>query len=702
MSCAYTNYPPQGKLAPCENAWPVARLAAKTTEALTNLGASIAQVPINGWIPLEDSILLMGQDDSSQNGIYTLSEDENAANLITNQTWKQDPARNQQCSVDIPVTSGTSYYARGDWSTIGNGLEEFGPNTIVYAGEDKLTLYGPASLAGLPVVGKIKPAKLVRTQSADESRDFYRGREISAQQGPNAGRYRWRWQDGFNLGSSPVYFDSLGSERLGPSVGFTKEVPQAFTMVCAPATANVAPVITVHPSSVLARPGLPLVLKVEASGSSPMSFQWFKDQQPIPGATSASYSIASMQQADEGNYYCRASNIAGSANSNVASVLLGYAPAITKQPQAADVALGGTATFSVVVTGTPPFTYQWMRDGIVIPGATSSVYSANNVQSIAYYTCRITNNFGQVTSQQAMLSIGNPPTIFVQPKSQTGSSGDSVTLSVTAGGTAPLTYQWFHEGILQAGMTTASVLVEIKGSTEGSYRCLVKNKYGQALSDEAILTMDQANRPPVITTQPKNQTGNVGNNFMLFVVAQGSAPLSYQWQKAGTDMPGQTSSVLQINNAQLADAADYKVIVTNPYGTVTSAVATVTVTAAAGSAIYLGNAGQDLKSSYTANEIIALQQTLPQTNPTNRSGFAGTYEISAPQSGQNEYRVIAAPVSFITGTVQFNSAGSPLPMTVVQDGLVISGTPYRVYRTSSRSAGDFTVAGATPIVVTMT
>lgn len=702
MSCAYLNYPPQGLVTPCENSWPVARVAAKTTETLTTLGSHIGEVPIGGWIPLEDSVLLMGQDDSTENGLYTISEDETAPNLLEDAEWATDPTRNAQCSVTVDVTIGQSYYVAGDWSSVSNGIEEFGYRSVVYAATDKMTVYASNSLALQPVVGKIKPAKLVRTQPADESRDFWKGKSVSVMQGPNAGRYMWRWEDSFNLGTSPVYFDQMGVDNPGPPLGFTRELPQAFAMVCIPPTANVAPTITVHPTSQLLKAGWILYLKVEASGSTPLTYQWFKDGVPMPGFTQPSWTNGAVALVDEGDYFCRVSNSAGAINSQIATVAIAYAPVITNQPQNQDVATGGSAAFSVTVAGTAPFTYQWYKDSVVIPGATASSYAVTNAQAAAYFKCVIKNKYGSVTSNDAFLSLGISPSIIIHPKSQTGTSGDQLTLSVTAQGTAPLTYQWYFKGLVLASATTAAIQIEIKGTTEGDYKCLVRNKYGTVWSDTAILTMDQANRPPIITTQPQDQNGNVGNNIMLFVVAQGTPPLAYQWMKGGVDLPGKTGSSLSLPNVQLTDAGDYSVKITNAYGNATSETGTLTVVAAGGSPIYLGNAGQDLKAAYTSTEIMNLQQTLPQVNPTTRTAFAGTYEISRPASNQNEYRVIAAPESYITGTVTFRSAEQGLPMTTVQTGLDIAGVPYRVYRTSGRSVGDFTVAGATAIVVTQT
>ena len=114
--------------------------------------------------------------------------------------------------------------------------------------------------------------------------------------------------------------------------------------------------------------------------------------------------------------------------------------------------------------------------------------------------------------------------------------------------------------------------------------------------------------------------------------------------------------------------------------------------------IYLGNAGPLQPPTYTPAEIKGLQNTL--ANPVLRSQVEGMYEISAPASGTNEFRVIAIPVELYTGNLQFTSAGLGLPMDIV-DELQIDGIQYRIFRTTIPSAGDFTFPGQTAIAITV-
>jgi glucose/arabinose dehydrogenase len=88
--------------------------------------------------------------------------------------------------------------------------------------------------------------------------------------------------------------------------------------------------------------------------------------------------------------------------------------------------------------------------------------------------------------------------------------------------------------------------------------------------------------PPVITQQPVSQTVPQGQQAGFSVVASGAQPLSYQWKKNNVNISGATASSYSITNAQTTHAGQYKVTVTNSYGSVTSNTVSLTVTAANG------------------------------------------------------------------------------------------------------------------------
>jgi hypothetical protein len=122
-----------------------------------------------------------------------------------------------------------------------------------------------------------------------------------------------------------------------------------------------------------------------------------------------------------------------------------------------------------------------------------------------------------------------PPNILVQPApaSQTVRQGQSVTLSVTAGGTPPLTYQWRHNGSAQPGATDFTFTISNANTNDaGSYDVVVSNAGGSVISQVATITVLV---PPVIIHSPRSRTVSPGESVGFCVTATGSPPLNYQW-----------------------------------------------------------------------------------------------------------------------------------------------------------------------------
>jgi Immunoglobulin domain len=82
---------------------------------------------------------------------------------------------------------------------------------------------------------------------------------------------------------------------------------------------------------------------------------------------------------------------------------------------------------------------------------------------------------------------------------------------------------------------------------------------------------------PVITTEPQSRTNVVGTDATFTVLATGTEPLTYQWCFSTSDLAGKTNDTLIVTNVQTANEGSYTVVVTNVGGSVTSAVAMLTV-----------------------------------------------------------------------------------------------------------------------------
>ncbi|RSL16017.1 DNA-binding beta-propeller fold protein YncE [Edaphobacter aggregans] len=126
-------------------------------------------------------------------------------------------------------------------------------------------------------------------------------------------------------------------------------------------------------------------------------------------------------------------------------------PAITTQPSGQQIPYGGTATAAIQATGTAPLTYQWYQGqsgdtSDPVQGATGSSFTTPVLIATTSYWVRVTNIVTNQDSTALTVTVSPPlaPTITTQPVAPVIAIGGTATLTVQAGGTLPLSYQWFQ------------------------------------------------------------------------------------------------------------------------------------------------------------------------------------------------------------------------------------------------------------------
>jgi len=161
------------------------------------------------------------------------------------------------------------------------------------------------------------------------------------------------------------------------------------------------------------------------------------------------------------------------------------------------VIAGQAATFSVTASGTTPLSYQWSKNGTAIAGGTAASYvtpattaSDNGTQ----FTVTVTDSAGSLTSGAATLTVNSLPSISAQPSSQAVIAGQAATFSVTASGTAPLSYQWSKNGTAIAGGTAASYVTPATTASDNGaqFTVTVTDGAGNLTSSAATLTVNPA------------------------------------------------------------------------------------------------------------------------------------------------------------------------------------------------------------------
>ncbi len=176
-------------------------------------------------------------------------------------------------------------------------------------------------------------------------------------------------------------------------------------------------------------------------------------------------------------------------------------------------------------------------------------------------------------------SVIGPPAIVSQPVSCTNNAGSTCRFHIAANGTAPVSFQWFKNGVaLEAGARVSGAhadtleLYPVDGGDAGNYSVIVSNALGSVSASASLTVID-----PFINTQPASQQVNAGDFVELNVEALGRSPLAYQWRKNGDALAGATHSFLVFNSITPAESGNYDVVVQSAFGVVTSLVARVAV-----------------------------------------------------------------------------------------------------------------------------
>ena len=210
----------------------------------------------------------------------------------------------------------------------------------------------------------------------------------------------------------------------------------------------------------------------------------------IPDATSNQLIFGSAQLSDSGAYDVIVADACVALISDVALLAVEAPARITQQPLSQSVCVSDLLILLVDATGTN-LSYQWSKDGQVIPGANARRYlkPAVTQADAGEYTVEIWNSCGPVLSRPATVVVQQ--TIISHPASQTVCEMDPVLFTVGALG-GELTYQWRRHGVNIPGATSSFfVIAAAQLSDAGVYDVLVASSQCTQVSDPATLTVRQ-------------------------------------------------------------------------------------------------------------------------------------------------------------------------------------------------------------------
>jgi hypothetical protein len=266
--------------------------------------------------------------------------------------------------------------------------------------------------------------------------------------------------------------------------------------------------------------------------------------------------------------------------------------------------------------------------------------------------------------QMTATGVATAPSINMQPANASIVAGQTATFSVGASGTAPLSYQWRKNGTAISGATSSgySTPAETTADNGAQFTVVVSNLAGSLTSNAATLTVTTAPVAPSITTQPSNQTIFSGQTAKFSVVANGTSPLSYQWQKNGIVISGATSASYATPAETTSDSGSlFSVVVSNSVRNVTSNSATLTVNPDPAPAITNQPASQTITAGQTATFSVTASGTAPlgyqwQKNGAAISGATSSSYTTPAETTSDNGAQFAVVVSNSAGTATSNSA----------------------------------------------
>ena len=193
------------------------------------------------------------------------------------------------------------------------------------------------------------------------------------------------------------------------------------------------------------------------------------------------------------------------------------------QPASRTVAVGSNVTFTASASGTPSPTFQWRKDGVVIPAAVGVSFTLTNVQlgQAGAYSVAATNSAGTTVSESAILTVnstavGSPAFTTLPTASVTVGIGSTVVFNSTA--TGATAYRWQRNNANLLNATSANLVVLNAGALDaGTYRVIATNSAGSTTSRDATLIVN-----PVATTD----LGRLVNLSILTTAGPGAKVLT--------------------------------------------------------------------------------------------------------------------------------------------------------------------------------
>lgn len=397
-------------------------------------------------------------------------------------------------------------------------------------------------------------------------------------------------------------------------------------------------------------------------------------------------------------------------------------PVITGTPNTSNITINAIPTATITPNGTttfctggsvilnantgPGLTYVWKNNGSTISGATSPNYTATTTGN---YTVVVTNSSNCfATSTAVSVTVGSLSASITPAGTSIICAGSGITFTASTG--TGYTYQWYRNGVAQAGANNFS----FNASSNGTYYCLISSAGGcSGTSNSSIISVTN-NPVPVITYSTPLSFCSPGS---VLLTANTFAGVTYQWQKNSVDIAGATSqsySATTSGTYRVKEIANgcYKYAPAVSVTTVSSVTATIAangpVTFCTGGSVVLSVTGAVPGFSYQwkNNNVNIPGATLSSYTATASGSYSCLVSASCGSSTSNAIVVSAGGITAnvspsgsvvicTTATVSFSAnTGSGFTYQWQRNGINIAGATSSTYNTNT--AGNYSVSITSP------
>jgi len=342
-----------------------------------------------------------------------------------------------------------------------------------------------------------------------------------------------------------------------------------------------APRFLTQPTGGVYIAGDDVTLNVTADGTAPLAYQWALNGTNLAGATEATLTLAAITTAQDGEYVVRVSNASGATNSTPVTVTV-----LEPLPGLFNTGVNAERTVLddyaedphyrlVTNPDDPAVTAPAVKDSTLFPIVTGPWIANSDTSKWIGPLPDTTSAAGGDYAYQITVDLTgfNAATARITGRWTSDNAGQILINGVPSGVANAGNFDTLNPFTL-TNLLSGTNLIEFRVNNAGAgYTGLRVD----GLRGGARRRTGPADEPPRLVSQPVGGLFLTGEALTLRVVADGTAPLAYQWSRSGATLAGETNATLTRAAVTLADAGDYVVRVSNVAGATNTAAAAVTV-----------------------------------------------------------------------------------------------------------------------------